>query len=126
MPKTLSAVTVLFALNILPAYAQNARSFVSGHGLDTNACTLAAPCRTLAHAFSLTNASGEIDVLDPAGYGSLTINKAISIVNDGVGTAGVIVPSGGVGITINAGPNDAVSLRGLSVETGLYSTRAHP
>jgi hypothetical protein len=100
------------------ARAQNARSFVSGRGLDTNACTLAAPCRTLAHAFSLTNAGGEIDVLDPAGYGSLTINKAISIVNDGVGTAGVIVPSGGVGITINAGPNDAVSLRGLSIEGG--------
>src|ERR1035437_7279007 len=87
----------------VPAQAQNARSFVSGHGLDTNACTLAAPCRTLAHAFSLTNAGGEIDVLDPVGYGSLTINKAMSSVNDGVGTAGVIVPSGGVGITINAG-----------------------
>ena len=101
-----------------PAQAQNARSFVSGHGLDTNACTLAAPCRTLAVAFAATKAGGEIDVLDPPGYGSLTINKAISIVNDGVGTAGVIVPSGGVGITINAGTNDAVSLRGLSIEGG--------
>ena len=96
-----------------PAQAQNARSFVSGHGLDTNACTLPAPCRTFAAALLVTNASGEIDVLDPAGYGALTINKAISIVNDGVGTAGVIVPSSGTGITINAGTNDAVSLRSL-------------
>jgi Right handed beta helix region len=104
------------ALSAAPAQAQNGRSFVSGHGLDTNACTLAAPCRTLARALTLTNAGGEIDVLDPAGYGSLSINKAISIVNDGVGTAGVIVPSGGVGITINATPGDAVSLRGLSIE----------
>jgi hypothetical protein len=106
------------ALSAATAQAQNARSFVSGHGLDTNACTLAAPCRTLAHAFSLTNAGSEIDVLDPAGYGALTINKAISIVNDGVGTAGVIVPSGGIGITITAGTSDAVSLRGLSIEGG--------
>jgi hypothetical protein len=105
-------------LSAAPASAQNNRSFVSGHGLDTNACTLAAPCRTLAAAFAATNPSGEIDVLDPAGYGALTINKAISIVNDGVGTAGVIVPSSGTGIIINAGTNDAVSLRGLSIEGG--------
>ena len=104
------------ALPAAPAEAQNGRSFVSGHGSDAAACTLAAPCRTLAAAFAATNAGGEIDVLDPAGYGALTINKAISIVNDGVGTAGVIVPSGGIGITISAGTNDAVSLRGLSIE----------
>jgi len=72
--------------------------------------TAARSCRTLAVALTATNAGGEIDVLDPAGYDSLTITKAISIVNDGVGTAGVIVPSG-VGITINAGTSDAVSLR---------------
>ena len=99
-----------------PAQAQNARSFVSGHGLDTNACTLSAPCRTFAAALALTNAGGEITVLDPAGYGPVTIDKTISIVNDGVGTAGVIVPSGGNGITINAGSNDAVMLRGLSID----------
>jgi hypothetical protein len=52
-------------LSVAPAQAQNTRSFVSGHGLDTNACTLAAPCRTLAAAFAATNAGGEIDVLDP-------------------------------------------------------------
>jgi len=116
MSKIISTAIMLFALSILPASAQNARSFVSAHGSDTAACTLAAPCRTFAAAYAATNASGEIDVLDAAGYGALTITKAISIVNDGVGTAGVIVPSGGVGITINAGPNDAVSLRGLSID----------
>ena len=116
MSKIISTAAVLFAFSLLPASAQNARSFVSAHGSDTAACTLVAPCRTFAAAFAATNAGGEVDVLDPAGYGALTINKAISIVNDGVGTAGVIVPSGGTGIIINAGPNDAVSLRGLSIE----------
>jgi hypothetical protein len=98
-----------------PAQAQNGRSFVSGHGLDTNACTLAAPCRTFAVAFAHTNAGGEIDVLDTAGYGPLVINKAISIVSDGA-VASVLVPSGGTGISISAGPSDVVSLRGLTIE----------
>ena len=105
------------------AQALNTRSFVSGHGSDANACTLAAPCRTLAVAFAQTSAGGEIDVLDAAGYGALTIDKAISIINDGVGTAAVLVPSGGTGITINAGASDVVSLRGLTVDgTGTGTT----
>src|SRR5450759_891694 len=102
--KIIAAFAVVLALasfSAPPAQAQNARSFVSGHGLDTNACTLAAPCRTLAGAFLATNAGGEIDVLDTAGYGALTINKAISIVNDGA-VASVLVPSGGTGLTLNA------------------------
>jgi Right handed beta helix region len=102
-------------LSAAPVQAQNGRSFVSAHGLDTNACTLAAPCRTLAAAFAATNAGGEIDVLDTAGYGSLTIDKAISIVNDGA-VASVLVPAGGIGITVNAGSGDAISLRGLTIE----------
>jgi hypothetical protein len=103
------------ALPTLPAQAQNSRSFVSSTGLDTNNCSLAAPCRSFAGAYAKTNAGGEIDVLDTAGYGPLTITGAISIVNDG-GTASVLVPSGGNGFTINAGVSDAVSLRGLTFE----------
>jgi len=84
-------------------------------GSDTNPCSRTAACRTLQHAHDMTNAGGEIDVLDTAGYGALTINKAISIVNDG-STASVLVPSGGIGITISSGASDAVSLRGLTIE----------
>jgi hypothetical protein len=60
-------------------------------------------------------------VLDPAGYGTVNITKAISIVNDGVGTAGIRASSGN-GVTINAGASDSVHLRGLTIEglgTGL-------
>src|SRR5262249_14527422 len=60
--------------------------------------------------------AGEITVLDAGGYGSVTITKAISIINDGVGEAGVLVSGGVAGITINAGMSDAVSLRGLTVK----------
>jgi hypothetical protein len=113
----ITAAGLVLAATLLPtlAKAQNARSFVSGHGLDSNACTLTAPCRTFAVAYTHTNAGGEIDVLDTAGYGPLIIDKAISIVNEGA-IASVLVPSGGTGITIIAGASDAVSLRGLTIE----------
>jgi Right handed beta helix region len=93
------------------------RAWVSGHGNDIAGCGAPAnACRTLQYTHdSVVAAGGEIDILDPAGYGTLNITKAISIVNDGVGTAGVQAASGN-GITINAGPTDAVRLKGLSIE----------
>jgi len=74
-----------------------------------------APCRTFAFALTQTAAGGEIDVLDPAGYGMVTITKAISIVNDGVGAA-TIGTSSGNAITINAGALDSVLVRGLTTD----------
>ena len=74
-------VTLAAALPTASANAQNARSFVSGQGNDSNNCTLAAPCRTFAVAITRTNAGGEILVLNPAGYGAVTIDKSISIVS---------------------------------------------
>jgi hypothetical protein len=94
-----------------PAQAAGAtRSFVAILGNDSNACTNTAPCRTLAAAYAVTQAGGEIDIADPAGYGALTITHAISI--QGHGYAGVSVTSG-TAITISAGPTDAINLRGL-------------
>src|SRR5580698_8100383 len=103
-------------LSVAPAQAQAVRTFVSPTGVDSAACSLTAPCRTFAAAYAATDAGGEIAVLGTAGYGTLTINKAISIVNGGGFEAGVSVPSGGTGITINALANDAVSLRGLTID----------
>ena len=100
-----------------PAHAQNARTWISGVGVDQAGCgTIASPCRTLQYAHNATVAGGEIDVKDPAGYGSVTITKAISIINDGVGTAGVLATAGNNAITINAGAGDSVTLRGLTIE----------
>jgi Right handed beta helix region len=103
-------------LSSAPAQAQSVRTFVSPTGSDSAACSLTAPCRTFAAAYSLTTAGGEIAVLGTAGYGTLTISKAISIVNGGGFEAAIAVPSSGIGITINAGPSDAVSLRGLTID----------
>ena len=98
----------------LPAQAQ--RVFVAAQGSDGNPCTFAAPCRTFQHAHDTVAAGGEIDVLDPAGYGALTITKAISI--QGHGFSGITVASGDNGITINAGSTDKVTLNGLLIEGG--------
>ena len=104
-------------LSAAPAQAQATRTFVSPTGNDASvSCSLAAPCRTFLAAYALTNPGGEIAVLGTAGYGPLTISKAISIVNGGGFEAGIAVPSGGIGITINAGPGDKISLRGLTIE----------
>jgi hypothetical protein len=100
------------------AWAQANRTFVSGQGLDTNPCTLSAPCRSFAQAITQTNAGGEITILNPAGYGPVTITKAISIVDDGVGEAGVTTTTASDAITIAAGVNDEVNLRGLTLVGG--------
>jgi Right handed beta helix region len=118
-------ITTVFAIGLAlagvlsaaPVQAQATRTFVSPTGSDASvSCSLAAPCRTFGAAYALTNAGGEIAVLGTAGYGSLAISKAISIVNGGGFEAGIAVPAGGIGITINAGTNDAVSLRGLTID----------
>lgn len=102
-------VVVSVAYGGADAQAQVARTFVSGSGVDTNPCTLVAPCRTLQGAYNQTLAGGEITVLNAAGYGSLTIQHAIGINNDGVGEAAV------TGIEVSAGPTDVINLRGLSM-----------
>ena len=98
----------------MPAIAQT-RVFVAAQGSDANPCTFALPCRTFQHAHDVVAANGEIDVLDPAGYGSVTITKGISI--HGHGFAAISVASGSA-ITINAGAADAVHLNGLLIDGG--------
>ncbi len=97
------------------AHAQATRTWVSGVGDDANPCSRTAPCKTFAGAISKTAAGGEISVLDPGGYGAVTITKSISIVNDYSGEAGVLA-SGTNGITVNAGSSDVIILRGLVID----------
>ena len=107
---------LLLALGIAsPALAQASRTWVSGVGDDANPCSRTAPCKTFAGAISKTMAGGEIDALDPGGYGAVTISKAITIDGGGGGVAGVLV-SGTNGIVIQAGSPDVVTLRNLQID----------
>jgi hypothetical protein len=92
------------------------RTYVSGTGNDNNSCSATAPCRTFARALTLTQAGGEIYVLSSADYGPVTINKSVSITSEGA-IAGILTSSG-TAITISAGANDVVNLRGLDVDGG--------
>jgi hypothetical protein len=110
----LFATVFTCSMHTAPAEAQ--RVFVSATGSDGNPCTFASPCRSFQHAHDTVAANGEIDVLDPAGYGAVTITKSVSI--QGHGFSGITVASGGNGITINASSTDAVHLSGLLIEGG--------
>ena len=103
-----------------PAGAQSTRTWVSGGaGSDSNPCSRSAPCQTFAGAISKTAAGGEIDCLDPGGFGVLTITKAITLKCDSPSNGGILA-AGSNGITINAGATDAIVLSGLDFE-GLNS-----
>ena len=89
------------------------RTFVASRGLDTNPCSLAAPCRSFGTAIAQTATGGEVIVLDSAGYGAVTIAKSVSLIAPSGVYAGVSVSSGD-GITINAA-GATVVLRGLLI-----------
>src|SRR6476646_9957201 len=108
---SLLAITVL---GTTVMYGQASRTWVSGVGDDANPCSRTAPCKTFAGAISKTAAGGEIDALDPAGYGAVTISKAITIDGGGGQVASVLV-SGTNGIVVQAGANDNVILRNLRI-----------
>lgn len=125
---------VLVALGILtgPSLAQSPKIFVASTGSDTNDGGRATPKRSFQAAHDAVAASGEIVVLDTAGYGPVTITKSVSIVVP-AGVSGFVTQtsSTGNGVTINAGTSDIVTLRGLIVEgtgtgggTGIYETSA--
>jgi len=117
----------LFVLGILVAAqvnAQASRTWVSGVGDDANPCSRTAPCKTFAGAISKTAAGGEIDALDPAGFGAVTITKAITI--DGGGQVASVLVSGTNGIVVQAGVSDVVILRNLDFNglgTGINGIR---
>jgi hypothetical protein len=110
------AVVLVGLLPAVPAQAQANRTFVSAAGNDSNNCaTVSTPCRHLANAYAATAANGEIDVLDPANYGELTITGPVSI--EGHGWASIsATANGGTAILINAQPGDKINIIGVVLD----------
>jgi len=92
--------------------AQATRTWVSGVGDDANPCSRTAPCKTFAGAISKTAPGGEIDALDPGGFGALTITKSITLDGGGGQVASILV-AGTNGIVVAAGASDVVIIRNL-------------
>jgi hypothetical protein len=122
LPAALLATTLAGSLFAAPAQATAARTFVSAAGSDSNNCTnVATPCRHLAAAYAATAANGEIYVLDPANYGSLTITGPVSI--EGHGWASIAPVANSAAITINANSGDAINIIGVVLDgTALTNT----
>ncbi|HEX8188529.1 MAG TPA: hypothetical protein VF586_09270 [Pyrinomonadaceae bacterium] len=98
------------------AQAQATRTWVSGVGDDLNPCSRTAPCKTFAGAYSKTATGGEISVLDPGGYGGLTIGKSITIDGgSGAGWGSILAGGTTAAITVNPGATGVVRLRNLSI-----------
>ena len=119
--KFLSTAALVVGFSTI-VHAQATRTWVSGVGDDANPCSRTAPCKTFAGAISKTATGGEINVLDPGGFGGVTITKAISIISECI-EAGVLV-SGTNAIIINTPAAAKVLLQGLDIEglgTGLQA-----
>ena len=108
----LLSLTAILLIAASQLSAQATRTWVSGVGDDANPCSRTAPCKTFAGAISKTAAGGEINALDPGGFGAVTITKSILIDGGGAGPAGVLV-SGTNGINVAAGATDTVVLKNL-------------
>src|SRR5712692_4155299 len=94
--------------------AQASRTWVSGVGDDANPCSRTAPCKTFAGAISKTAVGGEIDALDPGGFGAVTITKGITIDGGGGQVASILV-AGTPAIIVNAPANAVVIIRNLRI-----------
>lgn len=104
------------------AHGQATRTWVSGVGDDANPCSRTAPCKTFAGAISKTAANGEISVLDPGGFGAVTITKGMRI--DGKSFVSSILAAGVNGVIINT--TQRVTLANIQINgasTGLDGVR---
>src|SRR5262245_13930352 len=79
----------LHAIFAICAQAQATRTWISGVGDDATPCSRTAPCKTLQGTISKTAANGEMNILDPGGFGAVTITKSMTIVAHDI--AGVLV-----------------------------------
>jgi hypothetical protein len=121
MPHTSTVIAGALALAVtLPAIPVHAgtrdRVFVASYGSDSNPCTFGSPCKTFQHAHDTVAAGGEITAIDSAGFGPLTITKAVTITSPNGIEAGIATPSGDTAITINASAADTINLNGLTLD----------
>ena len=105
-------------------------------GTDTGLCPVTAPCATLNYALSVTEAGGQVTILDGGVFGPVVLTQEISIVgidpkvvfeidaNPAAlvgcvgGAAGTCSVNNGYGVEIAAGVSDTVTLKNLQIGAG--------
>ncbi len=107
--------TLLFSAASM-AQAAAPRTFVASTGLDSNPCSLTAPCRSFGAAVAQTNPGGSVIVIDSAGYGPVTLAQSVSLIAPSGIYAGITATTGDA-ISISGGSStDVITLRGLAIE----------
>ena len=114
LPFAVLAAALACSLFTVSAYAR-ARTFVAS-GNDSNPCTFGSPCKTFQQAVNVVDPGGEVTAIDSAGFGPISITKAVAITSPNGVEAGIVPVSGGNSITINAGPSDTITLSGLVID----------
>ena len=116
IPLTVLATALACSLATAPAHAR-ARVFVASYGTDSATCgPFGSPCRNFQQAVNNVDPGGEVTAIDSAGFGPISINKAVSITSPNGVEAGIVSSAGGTAITINAPTDAAVSLQGLTID----------
>lgn len=122
----IAAAGFTLLLTMADANAQATRTWVSGVGDDANPCSRTAPCKTFAGAISKTAVNGEINCLDPGGFGAVTITKSITIDCHEVFASVLVAGTNGIVIAFDsfnaADVRKTVRLRNLNfngADTGL-------
>jgi hypothetical protein len=107
---------LVFLLPVAPAQAQRDRVFIASYGSDSNPCTFGSPCKTFQNAVNVVAAGGEVTAIDSAGFGPVTIAQSVTITSPNGVEAGIVAPSGGNAIAIDATSAATITLRGLTLE----------
>jgi len=109
--RLLAAAAYMATVYSAAAQVTDNTRYVSINGNNANACTLAAPCRTLQHGIDMTPIGGELRILDSGVYGGrAVIRRALTVSGNG-NTVYLGSP-----INIAAEPTSLVALRGLVLD----------
>ena len=96
------------------AQAQVPQTFVSAQqGNDANPCTVAAPCRTFTQALTQVQAGGVVTALDSGDYEPFDVRQSVTV-QAAPGVYAGITNSLASAVSVGAGANDVVVLRGLT------------
>ena len=116
-PLTLLSVMLACSLLTAPAHAR-ARVFVASYGNDANPCTFGSPCKTFQQAVNVVDTGGEVTAIDSAGFGPISITKAVTIISPAGVEAGIVPAAGEDAIDISASASSVVTLHGLTIDGG--------
>src|SRR5436305_1116629 len=121
LAKFVPAIAVIALAVPSAAFGQATRTWVSGVGDDANPCSRTAPCKTFAAAISKTAAGGEINCLDPGGFGGATISKQLDIKGNTCGISnGALGPNASTPTTTDCGTATSASGINHTAVTSAY------